>query len=71
MIEVGAQAPDFTLASHLGGKEYSLSQFKGEKMYCWPSIHWIGQAREARKCRISNHDSVISKRRTLKFWVLV
>ncbi|MBF0278136.1 MAG: redoxin domain-containing protein [SAR324 cluster bacterium] len=31
MIEVGAQAPDFKLASQLAGKEYTLSQFKGEK----------------------------------------
>lgn len=31
MIEVGKQAPDFELASHLAGKKYSLSQFKGQK----------------------------------------
>lgn len=31
MIEVGKQAPDFELASHLGGKTYKLSQFKGQK----------------------------------------
>ncbi|HIF69462.1 MAG TPA: redoxin domain-containing protein [Deltaproteobacteria bacterium] len=29
MIEVGSQAPDFTLDSQLG--EFSLSQFKGQK----------------------------------------
>ena len=31
MIEVGTQAPDFTLAGHLRGEEYSLSQMKGKK----------------------------------------
>lgn len=31
MIEVGAQAPDFKLASQFEGKEYSVSQFKGSK----------------------------------------
>lgn len=31
MIEVGAVAPDFELASQIGGKTYKLSQFKGEK----------------------------------------
>ncbi len=35
MIEVGANAPDFTLRSH-GGEEISLSQFKGEK---WVVLH--------------------------------
>jgi peroxiredoxin len=32
MIEVGKQAPDFELASHLGGTKFTLSQFKGQKM---------------------------------------
>jgi peroxiredoxin len=31
MIEVGADAPNFELASQFGGKTYSLAQFKGEK----------------------------------------
>ncbi len=31
MIEVGAQAPDFELASHFGGKTFTLSQYKGQK----------------------------------------
>jgi peroxiredoxin len=31
MIEVGKEAPDFELASHLGGSKFSLSQFKGQK----------------------------------------
>ena len=31
MIEVGKQAPDFELASHLGGTKLTLSQFKGQK----------------------------------------
>lgn len=31
MIEVGKQAPEFELASHLAGKTYSLGQFKGQK----------------------------------------
>ena len=31
MIEVGKQAPDFELASHLGGTKFTLSQFKGQK----------------------------------------
>jgi len=31
MIEVGKQAPDFELVSHLGGTKFSLSQFKGQK----------------------------------------
>ena len=31
MIEVGAVAPDFELASHLADKSFTLSQFKGEK----------------------------------------
>jgi hypothetical protein len=31
MIEVGQQAPDFELASHLGGTKFGLSQFKGQK----------------------------------------
>ena len=30
MIGVGTEAPDFSLASHLG-EEYSLTQFKGDK----------------------------------------
>lgn len=44
MIEVGTQAPDFTLASHLAGKEYSLSQFKGEKnvMLAFYLLDWTG-----------------------------
>jgi peroxiredoxin len=35
MIEVGKQAPDFELASHLGGTKFTLNQFKGQKMSCW------------------------------------
>jgi len=31
MIETGAVAPDFELASQFGGKTYKLSQFKGDK----------------------------------------
>jgi hypothetical protein len=31
MIEVGKLAPDFELASHLGGTKFTLSQFKGQK----------------------------------------
>jgi peroxiredoxin len=31
MIAVGKQAPDFELTSHLGKKNFSLSQFKGQK----------------------------------------
>ena len=31
MIGVGQQAPDFELASHLGGSKFTLSQFKGQK----------------------------------------
>lgn len=31
MIEVGKTAPDFELASHLGGTKFTLSQFKGQK----------------------------------------
>jgi peroxiredoxin len=31
MIEVGKQAPDFELASHLGGTKFTLNQFKGQK----------------------------------------
>ena len=31
MIAVGKQAPDFELISHLGKKNFSLSQFKGQK----------------------------------------
>jgi hypothetical protein len=31
MIEVGKQAPDFELASHLGGTKFTLGQFKGQK----------------------------------------
>jgi peroxiredoxin len=31
MIEVGKPAPDFELASHLGGTKFTLSQFKGQK----------------------------------------
>ncbi len=30
VVEVGAQAPDFTLASHLGD-EVSLSQYRGQQ----------------------------------------
>lgn len=44
MIEVGAPAPDFKLASHLAGKEYSLSQFKGEKnvLLAFFPLAWTG-----------------------------
>lgn len=35
MIEVGAQAPDFTLRSH-SGEEVTLSQFRGDK---WVVLH--------------------------------
>jgi hypothetical protein len=31
MIEVGKQAPDFELASHLAGTKFGLGQFKGQK----------------------------------------
>jgi AhpC/TSA family len=31
MIEVGKQAPDFELASHLGGTKFTLGQLKGQK----------------------------------------
>ena len=31
MIEVGKQAPDFELVSHLGGTPFTLNQFKGQK----------------------------------------
>jgi peroxiredoxin len=31
VIEVGKQAPDFELASHLGGTKFTLNQFKGQK----------------------------------------
>ena len=31
MIEVGKQAPDFELASHLGGTKFTLNQFKDQK----------------------------------------
>jgi len=31
MIEIGKPAPDFELASHLGGTKFTLSQFKGQK----------------------------------------
>ena len=31
MIEVGKQAPDFELTSHLGGTKFTLNQFKGQK----------------------------------------
>jgi hypothetical protein len=31
MIEVGKEAPDFELASHLGGTKFTLNQFKGKK----------------------------------------
>jgi hypothetical protein len=31
MIEVGKQAPDFELASHLGCTKFTLNQFKGQK----------------------------------------
>ncbi len=32
MLEVGSQAPDFTLLNQ-NGEEVSLSQFKGKKSY--------------------------------------
>lgn len=35
MIEVGANAPDFTLRSH-SGEEVTLSQFRGDK---WVVLH--------------------------------
>ena len=31
MIEVGKEAPDFELPSHLGGTKFTLNQFKGKK----------------------------------------
>jgi AhpC/TSA family protein len=31
MIEVGKQAPDFELVSHLAGVKFTLAQFKGQK----------------------------------------
>ena len=31
MIEVGKQAPDFELVSHLAGTKFTLNQFKGQK----------------------------------------
>lgn len=31
MIEVGKQAPDFELVSHLAGTKFTLAQFKGQK----------------------------------------
>jgi len=31
MIEVGKEAPDFELASHLGGTKFTLKQFRGQK----------------------------------------
>lgn len=31
MIEVGKQAPDFELTSHLGETKFTLNQFKGQK----------------------------------------
>lgn len=31
MMEVGKQAPDFELASHLAGTKFTLGQFKGQK----------------------------------------
>lgn len=31
MIEIGKEGSDFELTSHLAGKKYSLSQFKGRK----------------------------------------
>lgn len=31
MIEIGKQAPDFELVSHLGGTKFTLGQFKGQK----------------------------------------
>ena len=31
MIEVGKEAPDFELASHLGGTKFTLGQFKNKK----------------------------------------
>jgi hypothetical protein len=31
MIEVGKQAPDFELTSHLAGTKFNLGQFKGQK----------------------------------------
>ena len=33
MIEVGKPAPDFELASHLGGAKFTLNQFKGQKYH--------------------------------------
>ena len=31
MSAVGTEAPDFELESHLSGKKFSLSQYKGQK----------------------------------------
>jgi peroxiredoxin len=31
MSAVGTKAPDFELESHLAGKKFSLSQYKGQK----------------------------------------
>jgi hypothetical protein len=31
MIEVGKQAPDFELASHLAGTKFTLNRFQGAK----------------------------------------
>ena len=49
MIEVGKKAPDFELASHLGGTKFTLNQFKGQKMSCWCSIRWIRHRLEPEK----------------------
>jgi peroxiredoxin len=42
MIEVGKQAPDFELASHLGGMKFTLNQFKGQKnvMLVFYPLNW-------------------------------
>jgi hypothetical protein len=42
MIEVGKPAPDFELASHLGGTKFTLSQFKGQKnvMLVFYALDW-------------------------------
>jgi hypothetical protein len=68
MIEVGKQAPDFELASHLGGTKFTLSQFKGQKNDSY-SIRWIGHRREPERFLASSPYWTSSRPVTPKLWV--
>jgi peroxiredoxin len=69
MIEIGKEAPDFELASHLGGTKFTLGQFKNKKnvMLVFYPLDWTPNPKGemAKKYGVFLEDKGITDRATV------